>query len=145
MDTKRLIIGMSLAMLVMVGWTFLLQFLDTKYPQWDMTGARARQAATQPAVATQPTAGQAVAPPSQAATVAPTEATPLVAAPTTGATAAIGAANGLRVLPPSAEPSAGEVTLGSGTKDDATYAMGVRLARDGGGIDSVTLNQFWQT
>ena len=39
MDTKRLLIGMAVAMLLVIGWAKLVQYLHSKHPEWAKAAA----------------------------------------------------------------------------------------------------------
>lgn len=126
MDTKRLVIAMTLAMAVVFGWKYLV---DQFYPPTPKPPAT-QTAATQPA--TQASGNPAA--PAPLATTNPA-ATPAVEAQITSAPGALRAAQ--------AEPSE-NVILGSAIDKDPNFAMAVNLSQRGAGIESVTLNTYRQ-
>src|SRR5215204_1814263 len=103
MDTKRMITGMMLAMLVILGYNFFISWLWKKN-NWTPPGANA------------PTTQVVEAP---APGTSPSTAPSLTTAPTT--IAASGSAMGLRVV--SATAPAQSIALGSAAEKDASYAL----------------------
>jgi YidC/Oxa1 family membrane protein insertase len=132
MDTKRLIIGMTLAMSVLLGYSLFYNYLDKKHPEWGLSKKveteQVKSAETgAPAVAgtaTTAPAGLTVVPPGPMAT---TQMTSPLAVQAVAAT----------------RPT--DVTIGSTAKNDPKYAMAIDLSPLGGSIDSVTLNDFKQS
>jgi YidC/Oxa1 family membrane protein insertase len=120
-ETKRLIIGMALAMAVVIGWQVFIPFLYRKMG-WQMPGTGQPTAATQPA-ATAPAATQPLA----------VEAGP---GPTT-----VPAGWAMRVEG-AADPESQRVTLGSAAAKDPNYSLQLSLDPRGAGINSVVLNDF---
>src|SRR5688572_23647302 len=103
---SRLMIGMAVAMLVVVGWSHVVQYLKVQHPEWWTT------ATTQPAeqfAATQP----AATPTTTVVTTAPGQTAVLTTQP--AVEAAIPA--GLRVLP---VQGASPALLGSSSEKDPT-------------------------
>jgi YidC/Oxa1 family membrane protein insertase len=139
MDTKRLIIGMVLAMVIVFGWQIAMVFLAERFG-WDITAER--PAAPEPEVVEPApprpdvTAERPQVPPVEPAVepatrpVAPPAAVP--AAPTA-----------LRVQPPEVVPRA--VQLGSAEPNNPLYRMMLNLSPTGAGIDAVLLNEFRRT
>lgn len=143
MDNKRLFSVMLIGLGLMLGWLYLVQYLDTKNPEWNLLN---RPPATQPAT-TQP--ATAVPP----ALPVPGVTTP-AAVPSVGSPApAQGSAPGTSPAVPSmgsgltarGADAPATVTLGSVTPDDPTYRMGLELTSRGGGVQSVTLNRYKRT
>lgn len=126
-DAKRLIIAMSLAMAVFIGWQFGITWLY-KTMGWQLPSQRQQTAATQPAPATTQTAVLTTAPSTQQ----------LVA--TTGPTSA--PATGVRAVLSEKPENAKKQRLGSDTFADKKYAMLLSLNPRGAGIDGVVLNDF---
>ena len=117
-ETKRLIIGMAVAMAVVVGWQLFIPYLY-KSMGWAMPGTLQQAAVTQPATAPATTQGLSV------------EAGP-------GATTAP-AGTALQVV---GAPEARPTTLGSGAAKDPNFALQLSLDPRGAGINSVVLNDF---
>jgi YidC/Oxa1 family membrane protein insertase len=142
MDSKRLIYAMLAGLVLMLGWLWLVQYLDKANPHWGLL----RQNPTTQPVAPAPVAPPGLMPPAVAPPVAATM--PGVA---TGMTT--GAATTRSVAPESAvtpgvmsargasTPSR-EILLGSQTANDPTYSLGLRLSGRGGGIEGVTLTRY---
>jgi YidC/Oxa1 family membrane protein insertase len=141
-DTKRTLILMAVALVVLFGWnygiTFLYRTMGWKTPQQEAQEKREQDERDRQAAATHPTSGPATGPTTQqlAAAVAGAGATQ----PTTGQVQAAP----LQVTPAPADAAHGAL-LGSIQPKDPTYAIGVKLSPIGGSIESVTLNQFKQT
>jgi YidC/Oxa1 family membrane protein insertase len=137
-DTKRTLLLMFLALLLLVGWNYgitgLYHWMGWKTPQQeaqerkeqqeqqerDRLAAATQQSSTQPA--TGPTTQQL------ATAISATQ-------PTTAP---------LQVAAVPSEAAQGAL-LGSTQAKDPTYVMGVKLSPLGGSIESVTLNDFKQT
>lgn len=115
MDTKRLIVGMLVAMAIVLGWNIFIQQMAKKH-NWDLTGAATEPPAQQ---IQQPAGGDSLA--------------------TEPATAA--AVGGLRVLSTPAEDGRG-TELGSAAWKDPVWAMQVQTLSRGAAIGQVTLNEF---
>jgi YidC/Oxa1 family membrane protein insertase len=127
MDTKRLITGMALAMVLIGIWYLGLAYVNRLHPDWQKA---LETAATQPAApATTP----------QQAAVTP----PANAVPTSGPTTSPA---GLHAVPGDESQVA---VLGSAAFDKTSktpqYVMQVVLTARGAGIAKVTLNQFRQS
>jgi YidC/Oxa1 family membrane protein insertase len=126
MDTKRMVTAMTLALAVVVGWQYLITYFYPPAPPAPQQAVETTQPATAPT--TGPLAGAVVeAPSSTAPATANAQATP-------------GALHVATVVE-SPQPA----TLGSATRDDPQYAMGIALTPYGAGIESVTLNSFRQS
>jgi YidC/Oxa1 family membrane protein insertase len=122
-ETKKLIIGMVLAMAIVIGYqTFFLPFLYKKMG-WQLPHEQA---------ATQPSTAPAAAPATQFATTAPG------VAPTTGP-----AAGALQIV--AATQPAQTVALGSAAHRDKDFALELSLDPVGAGVRSVVLNDFKQS
>jgi YidC/Oxa1 family membrane protein insertase len=119
-ETKRLIVGMALAMAVVVGWQFFVPYLYKKMG-WAMPGTN------QPSAQTQPATG-----PSSTTQYAGVESG---AGPTSGP-----AAGGLRVVGETGAPRA--TAVGSAAVKDSTFALQLSVDPHGAGINSVVLNDF---
>src|SRR4051812_9473370 len=122
MDTKRMITGMMLAMMVILGYQIFISWLWKKN-NWKAPGADT--ATTQQVSPTTATTGESP-------TVASATTAPGNASPTTAPT-------GIHVVGASKIESA---AIGSGAINDPTFAMGLNLIAQGAAIDQVTLNQF---
>lgn len=122
-ETKRLIIGMALAMAVVVGWQLFIPYLYKKMG-WAMPGTTPA-AQTEPAPATAP---------------APTQFAAISAGPTTGPAGAAAGGSSLQVVGETAAPQ--PVVLGSNAPKDPNYALQLSLDPRGAGIQSVVLNDF---
>lgn len=146
MDTKRLVIGMLLAMAVVLGWQVMLSFLAQKY-HWSLGPTPTTQSApatttaptTQPDDLVTPTTQPAEAPSTNPA--APLAPASMAAAPTTGP----GAVRIATTSPASQEVHLGIVTLTKGEKQKPAYPLGLAISAQGAGIESATLNQFWKS
>jgi YidC/Oxa1 family membrane protein insertase len=140
MDNKRTVIWVVVATALALGWFQLIGYLHQKYP--DLA-----QKPTPVPAATQPTTAPASQPGAEAA--GPTTTTTTAGVTTTNPTAvaaavpAAAAAAGLRVVE-QGDPSATHA-LGSAQLNDPHHAMKVVLSPLGAGLDSVTLNSFYQT
>lgn len=130
MDTKRLLIGMAVAMLLVMGWAQLIQYLHRTHPDWDW-GATTPAADTQPA---QPATQPALTPTTVATAPGGTAVvTTQVEAPATG---------GLTVLKAEgAQPT----KVGSSHDNDPNAVMELSIHPHGAGLNSVILNEFKQT
>ncbi|HEV7298680.1 MAG TPA: YidC/Oxa1 family insertase periplasmic-domain containing protein [Tepidisphaeraceae bacterium] len=135
MDTKRLVLGMSLAMAVMLGWTMMISYLDKQNPEW---GLVKRETVDQQ---TSPTTAPAAVPSNAIPTTAAVGTAPMAVSPAVPATAATGATvqAGLHAIP-ATQPT--PVTLGSADKNDPNYAVALELSPVGAAVDSVTLNGY---
>jgi YidC/Oxa1 family membrane protein insertase len=142
MDTRRLIVGMSLAMAVMVGWQLMVGYLDKKYPQWGLRSPTTTQPVTPtsapPATpAPGPSGPPAFAPAGTQASTTPVIVPPAVATPTIPTATAPTAPMAVAATQPVTS-----VRIGSITKNDPTYALAIDLSPVGAAIDAITLNQF---
>ena len=120
-ETKRLIIGMVLAMAVVIGWQYGIDWLY-KYKGWERYPSQA---------ATQPAPPPATAPTTQFATTGPS--TGPATSPAQG---------GLRVV---ATQPAHPITLGSAAHRNPDYALELSIDPVGAGIRSIVLNDFKQS
>lgn len=123
-DTKRLIVGMLLALAVIMGWNYMLHILGfgpQRPQQQAQTAPSTQPASTTQAATTHPTTG---------ATTAATTQGVLTSQPTWQAKSAA---------------TAKSATLGSDKTDDANYVMAIRTVARGASIDAVVLNQFRRT
>jgi YidC/Oxa1 family membrane protein insertase len=138
MDTKRLLLGMSLAMAVMVGWTMMISYLDKLYPEWGLVPPQSQvaPAPTPTPVSTAPVPGGAVGLP----TTAPAQMT--AATPATAAAAGAPVPAGIRAVPATRPVGA---TIGSTDPNDPAYAVAIELSPLGAAVDSVTLNRYKRT
>jgi YidC/Oxa1 family membrane protein insertase len=119
-ETKRLIVGMALAMAVVVGWQFFVPLLYKKMG-WQLPSQSQQASQTQP-TNTAPAA-------TQSASAVP------MTGPTTGP-----AGSALRVVGESTQPRSR--SLGSDAPKDPTFALQLALDPVGAGIRSVLLNDF---
>lgn len=174
MDNKRLVLAMFVGLGLMLGWLFVVQWLDRRNPEWNLMGRPTTQPATAPAkppspvltppggtppgqtpASQQPTTPQSSPPQS----TPPGESTGSVESSTAaaeGSTAsgapAAAAAQGvttadhriLRAVGESVVSDRAVVDLGSFVANDDRFAMGVRLNPRGAGIDAVVLNSYRQ-
>src|SRR5438874_23259 len=124
MDNKRMITGMIAAMMVILGYKLVIDWLWKKN-NWTMPQQQA--AATQPI---SPTTGPATT--TESTSVASATTGPSTSAPATQA-------NGIRVVGATKiEPA----SIGSTAEKDPTYAIGINVIAQGAAIDQVALNQF---
>ena len=130
MDTKRLILGMSLAMAVILGVNLLTRYEQQKYPAL-FTAAKPKPEEPKPAATTGPAATQTAS--SQAATQSATTA-PAASAPSLRVAAAQGrgADLGADDFDPIWDPA----------KTKNPYALGIRLDAQGAGIQRAVLDHF---
>lgn len=135
MDTKRLLIGMAVAMVLVIGWSRLVQYLGTKNPEWGwQTPASTTQPSTQGATTNQALVEQSATP------VLTTNASTQTATEIIASTRPVLEPNsGLRVLPAEKSES---VVLGSAQAKDSDYTMSVMVRPDGAGLSGVLLNDF---
>jgi hypothetical protein len=118
MDTKRMISGMILAMMVIFGYQIFVSWL-WKHNNWKVPGSEVSTT-------------QQISPttePADATSVASASSTPTTEGATQIARAHV-------VGSPTTQPA----MIGSLAEKDATYAMGVGLISQGASIDSVALN-----
>jgi YidC/Oxa1 family membrane protein insertase len=131
MDFKRLVIGMAVAMLLMMGWFQLVSYLHRTHPEWDYGNQQA--ATTEESSTTQPT----TAPATMTAVTTSPAGTPVlttqVEAPSTRVATAM-------AVIPAKEPKT--TTIGSAAKDDPAAAMELSINPHGAGLNSVVLNEF---
>ena len=125
MDRKQTVIAIGVAMAFMVGWYFLVGYVERTYGPADVgkQNQTATNTPTPPAApGTQPTTG-----------------------PTTGASTPqmTAAPAGLQVIDSYATPAG--VTLGSAQHKDKTYALQLEVAPAGAGVAGVVLNDFLGT
>jgi YidC/Oxa1 family membrane protein insertase len=135
MDTKRLLIGMAVAMLLVMGWAQLIQYLHRNNPEWDWGKETPPIATTQPTTQPSPTTQTVLAPttvPTMTATLSP--ATQQVESAVPGA--------GLVALK---EAGGTPATIGSAAPNDANAVMELSINPRGAGLNSVILNEFKQT
>src|SRR4051812_8138967 len=120
-NKKRLIIALILAFGLTLAWDRYIAYLRVKN-NWQTPGQPAKvdssNVASSTAPATQPATASTVVGPAPSITTAPV----------TG------------IHP--AEGTLKQITLGSGQKNDPTYAMLLRLSTRGAGIEEVVLNEF---
>jgi YidC/Oxa1 family membrane protein insertase len=126
MSNKRMLVGMVVALAVTFGYFLTLSYLRTKYPQYF---TQPTPPATQPATPDAP-------PPATQADAGPDAEVEVEAATVPAATLPAGA---LRAV---AAPESQAATLGSVTRRDPTYAMGLSLMPRGAGIATIVLNSF---
>jgi len=144
MDTKRLIIGLALAMAVMLVWDRLGTYLDQKHPEWGLRNPKTATEQVTPATTVPVAPVVPIAPTTTvtASTTAPGVVVlpqPVVAAPpsvlTTGPSV-----SGVSAIAATSQPS--DVIIGSVDKNNEKYALAIDLSPVGAGIDSVTLNEY---
>lgn len=135
MDTKRLLIGMAVAMLLVMGWAQLIQYLHRTNPEWDWGKDKAPVAATQPTTApTTQSVQTAVLPTTVTTSPAGPVLTTQVESPVSGGGLAAVKAEG-----------ATSTIIGSGNPNDAGTVMQLSINPQGAGLNSVVLNEFKQT
>lgn len=149
-DTKRLVIGMSLALAVLIGYQYVLRVF---YPDWkpgdpdqkpppavaSTTQSSTTASATRPTT-TGPSAGPATATAGPATGTGPgTPTSPGAATATAPAWTARPAAG------PATAPVTRPTVLGSDVADDPRFAMALRTSTWGAGIEQVVLNRFRKT
>ena len=122
METKRLIIAMTIGLAAILLYEWGINWLDKKYG-WTPPP---QQSTTQSSPQSQPTTG-------------PTTQTVATTGPTSGPT--IGAATPGAQVVPATQPAA-PAALGSGVANDGAFAMELKTEPVGAGIDAVTLNRF---
>ncbi len=127
MDTKRLITGMAVAMLLVLGWQQLLQHLATTHPEWGWIPT------TQAIVATT----QDVEAPG-ATRPATTQSATVSIEPSTQPAGMWSVAS---VAPPTTQPS----VIGSSTPKDPNVTMAVSIVPRGAGLSEVVLNDYRRT
>lgn len=144
MDNKRLLVAMVVGLGLMLGWLFVVQWLDQRNPEWNLMG----RPATQPAAAPAPPPSPVLTPP---ATPAEPPAQPQATPPAAGESATptpapptVGSADQRVLRAVGAETPAGPVTIGSTTAADREFALALTVNPRGGGIDAVTLNTYRQ-
>ncbi|HWB54431.1 MAG TPA: hypothetical protein VG722_09570, partial [Tepidisphaeraceae bacterium] len=132
METKNLITAICIAMLAVIGWQFFVNYLAEKN-HWTLnqqtthtTPATPTPPATPPAPSSAPSTGPVIT----SITTQPTPAAAYVLAPS--ATTA-----------PATQPAI--VSIGSGVRNDPTYAMEIGLDPRGASVDRVALNQYKQS
>ena len=128
METKRLILLMTIGMLVILGWQPLMTRVGTMMG-YDMT----LKPATQPAA---PAIVDAA--PVTAAPVAEVATTPGVAP----ATAAVVPTSGYSVAAATQPSVAGDLSLGSAQHEDKEYALAIKTSAQGAGLSEVVLNDY---
>ncbi len=139
MDKKRLITGMAVAMLLVIGWSRLVQYLAMSHPEWgwQKTDQPTTQQAVAPATQTVESVGPTTLPPTMAQV-------PTVTLPTaTTQTASAGTQPAGRFAiasSPTTQPVI--VNIGSAADSDKQLKMAVELSSRGAGINSVTLNDY---
>jgi len=144
MNNKRMMLGIAIALVLMIGWTYLVGYLDKQHPEWDLTGRRererqeqiAKQAATQPAPASTLPAFATTGPATLPATTAADASLVVTTTPATVDPTA------QRVI---ADEYARTSDLGSIQKEDPAFALGMTLSARGAGIESITLNDYRKT
>lgn len=139
-ERTRLILFIAVSVLVLVAYMPLLRHFglikDPPPPTTAPTTLPATLPVTVPGATTIPSAGQI---PPLALPEATTQTAPTPIAPVPQ----VAPAANLPTLP-SITPTAGAqpITLGSATRNDPTYAIGVRVQPLGGGVDEVILNRY---
>ncbi|MFN4243100.1 MAG: membrane protein insertase YidC [Tepidisphaerales bacterium] len=157
MDNKRLFLAMFVGLGLMLLWVFAVQWLDKRYPEWNLMG----RPTTQPAAAPAPPPSPVLTPPTSpgpSAAASETPATP-IPPPTDGSQPDPRPESGTPAPAPSQltsadtrvlravgdeTPAAAPIDLGAFTANDPQFAMGVRLSPRGAGIDAVVLNSYRQ-
>jgi YidC/Oxa1 family membrane protein insertase len=119
MDSKRLIVGMLLAMAIIFAWPNIYVFVGTKLG-YNMTPPKVVDSTTQPTTQSSPTTN-----------VSEPSATPATTVPTAQLHAT-----------PTTQPIVAE--LGSAADNDKTYKMDLLISPMGAGLNSVQLNEFKQ-
>ncbi len=132
MDFKRLMTGIAVAILIVAGWSRLVNYLADQHPEWGWKAST--QPTTMPAIesATQPIEQSLVATTGPAATQR-----------STIATTATGPAGRFAIVAterPTTRPAS--VDLGSNVPSDPTYTMAVNISDRGAGLNDVLLNEF---
>ncbi len=134
MDNKRLLIFLPIVMIFFIGFQFVLKSVKQAHPDWDPP---AKQTAENTALVTPTTAPVA----STAGPVGPVGPSTQNSLPTMSAgTGSTG--GGMR---PVGAPNAVASTLGSEQPKDPVFPMQLLINSQGAGIDSVTLNDFWES
>ncbi len=136
MDTKRLFTGMAVAMLLVIGWSQLVQYLARTHPEWGWL--KKDEPTTQQVVASTTQNVEAVAPMTRPVVAAATQSTVAVASTQTVPATATSA--GRYSVVPATQPTG--VKLGSGVASDPNLTMQVEVVPRGAGFNSVTLNEF---
>jgi YidC/Oxa1 family membrane protein insertase len=138
MDTKRLVIGMVLAMAIVFGWQIFAVWLADRQG-WDLTPQR-----TEPApqvVEERPDVPDPVVErPEQPVDPAAPPVDPAAPAPPAPAPTPAPAVAQLRVIDPA--PAAVPVSIGSALPQDPAFRMAIDLTSRGAGIESIILNEF---
>jgi YidC/Oxa1 family membrane protein insertase len=125
---RRTLIVMITMLALFFGWQYLIVKIYTRMG-WELPWEK-KPAATQP-----------VATPTTASTVATTRGAPATqaASPATAPTTPV-ARGSLRLV-----GGAGSAVLGSPQKEDPQYRLGLHLTARGAGVESVTLNHYFQS
>ncbi len=137
MDTKRLITGMAVAMLLVFAWSRLIQYLAVTHPEWGWI--KNDQPTTQQVV---PSTTQNV----EAGTPTTIPATVVQAPIATTQTAMPGTQPAGRfavAASPTTQPTI--INLGSFAHSDPKSKMAMELSSRGAGINSLTLNDYFKT
>lgn len=132
MDTKRMVLGMVLVLVLAIGWQYFIAHEYATHPEWKKPGEtqQTEQAQT-------PTTGPTTAPLAAVPATLPATTAPAVLQAATSAPGAF------RVVAAPGESK--PVTLGSATPKDGNYAIAMSISPKGAGLDSVILNQFTAT
>src|SRR6478672_3548507 len=137
METKRVVIGSALALVLFAGWFFFITWANKKYgPPVD----QAAQTASNPAAPADASSTQPSTSASSPTTSTTTTGTAAAAA-TPGTAASQPASTGLQVLSTGEGKSA---ELGSEKHEDPQFALRLKTTAAGAGIDSVVLNSFYR-
>src|SRR5688572_19974929 len=132
MDKKQIITGVTLAVVLVAGYSLLQMYWRQKYPHWYEPTPVAQAPATDPAAApvtpstapvTQPATQLAVSATQQGSTTAPTG--PVIQAPT----------GAFSVAAPDGGGAAERSQLGAGGAEDPAFPMLLSVNPDGAGID----------
>jgi YidC/Oxa1 family membrane protein insertase len=123
METKRLILSISIMMGLVMTWRLGVNYMYTQHPEW-MAAEQTQTPTTAPSVVkNEPSAA--------VPTTGPTPVAIVSAAPVGFHT--VGSGN--------AQP----INLGSAEHGDPTYSMGLAINPTGASLSSVTLNEFYET
>jgi YidC/Oxa1 family membrane protein insertase len=131
MDNKRIFIVLPLMLLLFFGYEYTLQALRKAHPDWSAPTAEETTPVNTPTTAPVVSAGSTTSP-----TTSPTT-MPTVAG-ATGASTHGG-------IQPVGTDKPMPASLGSARSADPTYPMLLSINPQGAGLESVTLNDFWET